>query len=303
MAIILISGGSGLVGCALSEKLLSEGHEVRILSRFPISNKTIKSFYWNVNSGEVDENAFSNIDHFVHLAGTGIADKRWTPERKKEIIESRTKSMALILFVLKKNNIKLKSFVGASAIGIYGMSTSEKTYTESDIGEDCFLTHSCIEWEKSYFHVPEFTDRLAVIRIGVVLSQKGGALQKLIPIFKLGLGSPVGSGKQYMPWIHIDDLCSIFIECLFNPIYSGVFNAVSSENTTNAEFSQKLANALSKPFIIPNVPSFVLKTLFGEMANVLLQGSKVSNHKLTQLGFQFKYDNLNDALKSLFSKH
>ena len=303
MAIILISGGSGLVGRALSERLLLEGHEVRILSRFPISNQNIKSFYWDVNSGEIDENAFSNIDHFVHLAGAGIAEKRWTPERKKEIIESRTKSMALILSVLKKNNIKLKSFVGASAIGIYGMGTSEKTYTETDIGEDCFLTHSCVEWEKSYLHVPEFSEKLAVIRIGIVLSQKGGALKKLVPIFKLGLGSPVGSGKQYMPWIHIDDLCSIFIECLFNKPYSGVINAVSSNITTNAEFSKKLANVLSKPFIMPNVHSFILKIIFGEMANVLLQGSKVSNYKLTQLGFRFQYDSLNSAFKNLFSKY
>lgn len=299
MAIILISGGSGLVGRAVSEKLLSAGHEIRILSRTPINNQNIKSYYWNVDSGEIDEKAFIGIDHLVHLAGAGIADKRWTPERKKEIIESRTKSMALIISALKQNHIKLKSFVGASAIGIYGMNTSEKVYTESDIGEDCFLTQSCIEWEKAYTEMPNFSHKNTIIRIGVVLSKKGGALQKLLPIFKSGLGSPVGSGKQYMPWIHIDDLCSIFSECLFNPNYSGVYNAVAPETVTNSVFSKELAGVLSKPYFLPNVPSFVLKLMFGEMANVLLEGSKISNQRLIEHGFSFQFEKLSSALKAL----
>ena len=150
MAVILISGGTGLVGKALTKRLITKGHEVRILSRNPQSSSQLKSFYWNVEKNEIDEKAFDGVEHIVHLAGSGIADKRWTDARKQNIIDSRVNSMRLITDVVKKKNIKLKSFVGASAIGIYGMTTSENIFTESDKGEDDFLTQSCTQWENSY---------------------------------------------------------------------------------------------------------------------------------------------------------
>ncbi|MBC7694420.1 MAG: TIGR01777 family protein [Burkholderiales bacterium] len=302
MGVILISGGTGLVGTALTKYLISKGHEVRILSRNPKSSSQIQSFYWDVNKNEIDEKAFDGVEHIVHLAGSGIADKRWTDDRKQDIIDSRVNSMKLISSIIKKRNIQLKSFVGASAIGIYGMSTSEKVFTETDTGKDDFLVQSCTQWENSYQEIKSLASKSCVIRIGVVLSDKGGALKRLLPLFKLGLGSAVGSGKQYMPWIHLDDLVSVFHEALFNPNYSGIYNAVSSEETTNYSFSKQLAKSLSKPFFLPNVPAFALKLLFGEMANVLLEGSRVSNQKLINLGFNFKYNNLCDALKEIVSK-
>lgn len=302
MAIILISGGTGLVGKALTKRLLSEGHEVRVLSRNPQSSSQLKSFYWNVEKNEIDEKAFDGVEHILHLAGSGIADKRWTDARKQDIIDSRVNSMKLITEVVKKKNIQLKSFVGASAIGIYGMTTSEKIFTETDKGANDFLTQSCGQWENSYQQIQALSNKNCIIRIGVVLSKDGGALKRLLPIFQLGLGSAVGSGKQYMPWIHIDDLVSVFHEALFNPNYNEIYNAVSAEKTTSNSFSKQLATSLSKPFFFPNVPAFVLKLVFGEMANVLLEGSRVSNKKLVDTGFQFKYHTLSEALQEIVSK-
>lgn len=302
MAIILISGGTGLVGRALSNHLFSKGHEVRILSRNPKSTNNLKSFYWNVEKSEIDEKAFDGVEHIVHLAGSGIADKRWTHSRKQDIIDSRVNSMKLITSIVKKKNIQLKSFVGASAIGIYGMATSEKIFTETEKGPNDFLSQSCIQWENAYQEIQTLSNKNCIIRIGIVLSKDGGALKRLLPLFKLGLGSTVGSGKQYMPWIHVNDLVSVFYEALFNPNYSGTYNAVSAEETTNQSFSKQLAKSLSKPFFLPNVPAFILKLVFGEMANVLLEGSRVSSQKLTDHGFQFQFPTLYEALKAIVSK-
>lgn len=302
MAVILISGGTGLVGKALSNHLFSKGHEIRILSRNPKSTNNLKSFYWNVEKNEIDEKAFDGVDHIVHLAGSGIADKRWTNTRKQEIIDSRVNSMKLITSIVKKKNIQLKSFVGASAIGIYGMITSNRIFSETDKGQDDFLSQSCIQWENAYHEIQTLSNKNSIIRIGVVLSKDGGALKRLLPLFQLGLGSAVGSGKQYMPWIHINDLVSVFHEALFNSNYSGIYNAVCPEETSNQSFSKQLAKCLSKPFFLPNVPAFILKLVFGEMANVLLEGSLVSSQKLADNGFQFKFPSLSEAIKNLVSK-
>ena len=210
--------------------------------------------------------------------------------------------MKLITEVVTRKNIQLRSFVGASAIGIYGMGTSEKIYTETDKGKDDFLSQTCTLWENSYQKIQVHSNKNCVIRIGIVLSKNGGALKKLLPLFQLGLGSAVGSGKQYLPWIHIDDLVSVFHEALFNINYNGVYNAVSAEETTSYSFSKQLANSLSKPFLLPHVPAFLLKLIFGEMANVLLEGSRVSNQKLVNSSFQFKCSTLSEALTEIVPK-
>lgn len=302
MAKILITGGSGLVGTALCKKLIALNHEVRILSRHPKSTDKIKSFFWNVESQQIDETAFDGVEHIIHLAGAGIADSRWTDARKKEIIDSRVNSMKLITEVIKKKNMRLKSFVGASAVGKYGMITSEKIYSETDSGQEDFLSDCCTQWENSYKEIETLSEKMCIIRLAMVLSANGGALKRLMPLFKLGLGSAIGSGKQYMPWIHIEDLVSVFCEALFNQNFKGTYNAVSSEHTTNKEFSKQLAKSLSKPFFVPNVPSFLMKLLFGEMANMLLQGSRVSNQKLLHTGFTFKYPILTEALNNIARK-
>jgi len=302
MATILITGGSGLIGKALSQKLLAEGHQVRILSRTPNPQSKIPAFFWDVEKQEIDEKAFDGIDHLVHLAGEGVADKRWTEKRKKEVIDSRVNSMKLITRVIKKKNILLKSVVGASATGIYGMVTSDKIFTETDKGPEDFLTHTCEVWERSYDEISGLSEKTVVIRISVVLSKQGGALKLLLPLFNMGLGSAVGKGSQYMPWIHIDDLISVIHHGLFDPDFKGVYNAVAPEHHTSNSFSAALAKALHKPFFAPNVPAFALRLLFGEMANVLLLGSRVSSKKLTDAGFVFQYPNLKQAFEKIVSE-
>ncbi len=301
MAIILITGGTGLVGKALSKRLLAQGHEVRILTRTPRAGSAVSQFYWNVEKQEIDEAAFEGVEHIVHLAGTGVADTRWTDERKKEIIASRVDSMKLITRVIKKKNSALKSFVGASAIGIYGMTTSEKIYTENDPAGQDFLSEVCVLWENSYTEIASLAQKTCILRIGVVLSEQGGALKRLLPLFKFGLGSAVGSGKQYMPWIHLDDMVAIIDESLFNKDYNGVYNAAAPEPITSKQFSAQLAKSLGKPFFMPNVPAFLLKLLFGKMANVLLEGSRVSSQKLINEGFYFKYPTLRNALSQIIN--
>lgn len=302
MAIVLISGGTGLVGKAICKHLVCLGHEVRVLSRHVKQSANIKTYFWDVENKQIDEAAFDGVEHIVHLAGSGIADKRWTEQRKQDIINSRVDSMNLIASVLNKKNIKLKSFVGASAVGIYGAVTSDKIYSETDKGNGDFLSQSCEAWEKSYDSVLSYSNKTSIIRIGVVLSKNGGALAKLLPLFNFGLGSAVGSGKQYMPWIHIQDLVSIFTEALFNPNYSGTYNAVAPSKTTNQAFSSELAKSLKKPFFLPAVPALALKAAFGEMANVLLEGSAVSSEKLTKTGYSFRYTDISSALKNIVSE-
>ncbi|MFO0321397.1 MAG: TIGR01777 family oxidoreductase [Bacteroidota bacterium] len=296
MAKILISGGSGLIGKALINKLTEDGHDVSILTRQPLKNNAVKSYFWDIEHFKIDENAFDGIEHIVHLAGCGIADKKWTHVRKKEIIDSRIKSAKLILSILNKRNIKLKSFIGASAVGIYGTRTSQTIFQESDFSTEDFLSQTCLAWENVYSKFDYFTEKKVILRLGVVISKNGGALKKLLPIFQLGLGSAIGSGKQYMPWIHLDDLVSLILESLFNRIYRGTYNAVASEHITNLFFSKQLAMALNKVFIMPAVPSFILKIIFGERADMLLRGSRVSNKKILENYFVFKYPDIKSAL-------
>jgi uncharacterized protein (TIGR01777 family) len=296
MAKILISGGSGLVGKALINKLTEDGHDVSILTRQPLKNNAVKSYFWDIEHFKIDENAFDGIEHLVHLAGCGIADKKWTHERKKEIIDSRIKSAQLILSVLKKRNIKLKSFIGASAVGIYGTQTSQTIFQESDFSTEDFLSQTCLAWENVYSEFDSFTEKKVILRLGVVISKNGGVFKKLLPIFQLGLGSAIGSGKQYMPWIHLDDLVSLILESLFNSIYQGTYNAVASEHITNLFFSKQLATTLNKFFIMPPVPSFILKIIFGERAEMLLKGSRVSNKEILENHFVFKYPDIKSAL-------
>lgn len=299
MAVVLISGGTGLIGRALSRSLIEKGHEVRVLSRNPKPSSLIKYYYWNVEKAEIDEIAFEGITHLVHLAGEGIAEERWSERRKQQIVDSRAKSMKLLESVLLKINVRLQSFVGASAIGFYGMRTTDKIFNESDSGTRDFLSETCQLWEKAYSGAQEFAEKTCVIRTGIVLSPEGGALSKLLAVFKLGLGSAVGSGKHYMPWIHISDLVGVYEAGLFNPTFSGCYNAVTSEHVNNHNFSKALAKALHKPFFMPKVPAFVLKVIYGGMAEMMLTGSRISNKRLLDSGFIFKFSELDKALENV----
>lgn len=300
MAKILITGGTGLIGKHLSQQLAEMGHEVVLLSRDPNQSRSaFKVFEWNVASGFINEKAFEGIEHIVHLAGEGIADKNWSDERKEQLIDSRVQSAQLIATYLLKLNIKLKSFVGASAVGYYGANTSDTIFKETDKSANDFLGNVCKVWEESYEPIKKLGIPCSIIRIGVVLAKEGGALPKMMMPFKFGIGSALGSGKQWMPWIHIEDLAGVFVNALFEKIPFGTYNAVTSHHITNHDLSKTLASVMHKPFFAPKVPAFILKLIFGEMSAVVLEGSRVSNEKLIQAGFEFKHTEIESCLKDL----
>lgn len=298
MAKILITGGSGLIGRAISELLIQHGDEPRWLCRQAISPKGIKTFKWDVSKQTIDLAAFEGMDSVIHLAGAGIVDKRWTPAYKKEIIASRVKSSELLFDTITQHAIKLKTCIGASAIGFYNSSSSGVCDESSMPGND-FLAQTCVAWEKSYLPFIHSGVRTVVVRIGIVLSKNGGAYAKMSPAFRMGLGAATGSGKHYFPWIHINDLAAIFVHALKTETLSGIYNAVTSESITNLYFSQQLAKSFKRSLFLPNIPEFILKLVLGERAQSITRGSGVSNHKIKETGFVFEYDNLQKALNHL----
>lgn len=299
MAKILITGGSGLLGRAISQLLLKEGHQPLWLSRSEGTENGIRKFKWNLVNRSIDEKAFEGVEHIIHLAGSGIVDKRWSLTYKKDLLESRVKSSELLQEYILKTKCPLKSFVGGSAIGYYGAVESNHVFTEDDLPGRDFLAETCVNWERSYLPLTRSGIRTCVIRTGIVLSKNGGAYAKMVFPFKLGLGAAVAPGTQAFPWIHIDDIAALFVRALLDEKYSGVYNGVSSENTTNLIFSQQLAGSLKRPFFLPKIPSFILNLVLGERAVTLTKGVFVSNKKLKANGFQFKYEKLSDALDAL----
>jgi len=291
MAKILVTGGTGLVGRRLTALLTEKNHEVRILSRNP---KNENEFKWDFSKGLVDDKAIENIDYIIHLAGAGIADKRWTKERKEVIVNSRVATANLIFDKIKVQNIPLKGFISASGSNYYGAQTTAKVFKESDaVGSD-FLGRVCRKWEAAANQFKELNIPVTILRTGVVLSKTGGALEKMrTPII-----SPLGSGNQYMAWIHIDDLCNLYIKAVEED-FEGVYNTVSPEFHTSRTFSKTLAKAIKKPYLPIAVPGFLLKLVFGELAIILLHGSRLSSDKISKKGFIFKYQELASALKNL----
>lgn len=297
MAKILITGGSGLVGTHLSKLLTDSGHKVTHLSRSVIGSEPYQTYQWDVAAGKLDPKALQDVDHIVHLAGAGVADKRWTDARKKLVLDSRVDSLKLLLKTIKEQNIQLSSFISASAIGYYGMDTGDRLLTEEDAPGNDFLAEVVKAWEAGADAFSELT-KVAKVRIGVVLSDKGGALPTMARPVKYFAGAPLGSGRQYMSWIHITDLCGIFQYILENQI-SGSYNAVAPNPVTNKVLTKQIAKTLRKPLILPNVPSFVMKLVFGEMSQIILGGNRVSEKAISEMGYQFKFTHVENALNDL----
>lgn len=294
---ILITGGTGLVGSKLIPKLEEAGYQVAVLSRSKQNNR--RSFVWDIKTTYIDPKAIAWCDHIIHLAGAGIADKRWTVSRKNEIISSRVEGLKLIHQELKAQNKKLQTFVSASGMGYFSEGNQEKVFTEEDDFGTDFPAIVCKKWENEAQNLSETSNRLAIIRIGIVLDKDGGALPKLLPIFKFGLGSAIGSGKQIMPWIHMDDLLHIFMQSISNSHIQGVFNAVAQNPVNNKEFGKQLSKILKKPFFLPNVPAFILKIMMGEMSQLVLHGGNVSNEKIQGILGDFKFSKVEDAFQDL----
>ncbi|WPR71049.1 TIGR01777 family oxidoreductase [Flavobacterium sp. NG2] len=295
---ILITGGTGFVGKHLTNLLISKGFSVSVLSRSKRANKESLSYYtWDIDKFIIDEEAVLNADCIIHLAGENIAGKRWTQSRKKAIVDSRVQPVKLIESILKKHNKKLDAFISASGVGIYGGYNKTKICSEERVAATDFLGSTCQKWEAVADEMALYANRIVKVRTGLVLG-KGGFLSKILPLFKWRLGSAIGTGKQFMPWIHIDDLCRIYLEAIENPQMNGAYNAAVFDNTTNAIFSKKLAKVLGYKILLPNVPAFMLRILLGEMAVIVLTGQRVSPEKIKKLGFQFQYKDLETAIRN-----
>ncbi len=296
---ILITGGTGLVGRRLCQKLKEKGYTPALLSRSAPLNSEIKTYKWDPNKNEIDKRALEWADCVIHLAGAGIGDRWWTKRRKQLIVESRIKTGDLIFEQIEKTKHPLKAFISASAIGYYGAVSSNKVFGEQDLAATDFVGEVCRLWEHSADRFERLGTRTVKLRIGLVLSPRGGALEKLATPIKMGIGCALGSGNQYMPWIHIDDLCDMFIKATEDSGMRGAYNAVAPEHINNKNFTTILAKILHKKIWLPPIPSFILKLAFGERACLFLTGSRVSSEKISREGFQFKFSSLKTALLNL----
>ena len=302
---LLLLGCTGFVGKELVPSLLKEGHEICIISRKNVNKLKInipldkfkflkidlsKKQNWN------NENLLNNIkesDGIINLIGEPIADKKWTNSQKEEIENSRINTTMFLMETLKQFKINPKVIINGSAIGFYGTSLTEEFNENSNSGND-FLAKLCKKWEEAATKKPFFS-RLVIFRIGIVLEAEGGALGKMLPIFKIGLGGPIGDGKQWMSWIHRSDLCGLIVNALIDKQFSGVFNAVAPEPIIMRDFSKTLGNCLNRPNLLP-VPGTILKLLLGDGAKLVLEGQKVSSIKLQEKIYKFKYPLLEKAI-------
>ncbi len=299
MTSIAITGASGLIGTALAHRLAANGHRVLRFTRQ--ASNGADSIAWDPKSGSIEADKLRGVDAVVHLAGAGIGDKRWTTDYKREILESRTKSTALLSSALADLTDGPKVLLSGSAIGIYGESESA-TFTEVSPAGTGFLADVCVQWEAETASAEKAGVRVAHLRTGIVLSPKGGALKKLLPLFKLGAGGRMGSGRQWQSWISIDDEIAA-IEYLLTSSVTGSVNLTAPQPVTQAEFTKILAKVLKRPSFVP-VPSFGPKLLLGgELADALLfTGQKVLPTVLERDGFTFAHADLESALRSLLSK-
>ncbi|MES2268162.1 MAG: TIGR01777 family oxidoreductase [Bacteroidota bacterium] len=297
---ILITGGSGLLGRELTKALLALGHTVSHLSRSTGKDPHVKTFLWNVAKGQIDPHCIDGVDTIIHLAGAGIADKRWTDNRKREIVESRTKSIALIYGLMKDKAHKVHSVISASGINYYGGNRGDELLTEDNPPENDFIGNCCVAWEKAVDEGKQFDLRILKFRTGVVLTKKGGALPQLALPVKLAIGSPLGTGKQWIPWIHHNDVIDMYLFGLENEQLTGVYNMVAPLPVTNTNMTIAVAQQLHRPLWAPNVPAFLIKILFGEMASLVLGSTKASSQKIEDAGFKFKYPDITGALKEIY---
>lgn len=306
MQTVLIAGGTGLIGKALAERLLRKNFQVIVLTRkIPAAGFTqgLQYALWNVEEKKIDVAAVQKADHIVHLAGAGVVDKRWDRAYKKEIQESRTNSSALLIETLQRHENRVQSFVSSSAIGWYGPDTNESLqngFAETALPDNSFLGETCKLWEESVDAAATLGKRVVKLRTGIVLSNKGGALSEFKKPLRLGLATILGSGKQVISWVHIDDLCRMYIEAIQNPGMHGAYNAVAPSPVSNKTLVLELAKTMRGKFFIPvYAPSFMLKLMLGESSIEVLKSCTVSCEKIKQAGFAFLYPSIEAALKQL----
>lgn len=297
---VLITGATGLIGSELVKQCHSNGIAVSYFttSKDKIENsENYKGFYWNPQEEEIDINAFKDTSAIINLVGATIS-KRWTDKYKKIILDSRIDSMNLLYDTLQKVDHNIVHFISASGVNIYPNSKT-KLYTEEDeeVG-DGFLSEVVVAWENAAARFKDLGMEVSKVRTGVVLAKEDGALPKLIEPIKLGVGAPLGSGDQWQSWIHLEDIAGVYAFLLQNQL-EGIYNAVAPNPVQNKKMTKMIASKLESPLWMPNIPAFTLKLLLGEMAVLVLEGQLVSSHKIEQLGYQFKFYNLENALQDL----
>jgi uncharacterized protein (TIGR01777 family) len=301
---VLITGGTGLIGKALTHYLIEKGYTITILTRYiPTLNNQIPQVQyaqWNVLAQTIDVQAVAQADHIIHLAGAGVAEKRWTTKRKKEIVDSRVQSSALLAHTLQHHPHKVKTFISASAIGWYGVDSAEKIFIETDLPAKDFLGETCRQWEEALKPITALGIRTASVRTGIVLSNDGGVLAAFKKPLNMGVASILGNGKQVMSWIHITDLVRLFIFILEHQSLQGPFNAVAPKPVSNKIFITTLAKILRGKFYIPiHIPSCALKLLLGEMSIEVLKSTTVSCKKIHQQNFIFEFPTIEAAFHNL----
>ncbi len=306
METVLITGGSGLVGTRLTEMLIAKNYSVIIVGRNAnvlSTNPQIRYAKWNLAEQTIDSDAIAKADFIINLAGAGVADKRWSKERKEEIVQSRVQGGNLLVKALQQNVNTVKAVISASAVGWYGPDVEEKIKFEEDsVASNDYLGSTCQLWEQSIEPVAQKA-RLVKLRIGIVLTTKGAALKEFLNPIKIGIAAILGNGKQMISWIHIDDLCNQFIYAIENNNLSGVYNAVAPNPVSNKQLTLEAAKQVKVNFFIPiYVPSFVLKIMLGEMSVEVLKSCTVSSKKIQQAGFKFSFSTIGEALNDLLKK-
>jgi len=294
---VVITGGTGLVGLSLTKLLKEEGYQVVHLSRSKNSKGRVKVYLWDYAKKFIEKGALDNCSHLIHLAGAGIADERWNFKRKKVLIASRVDSSAFLCEYVKENNIPLKSYITSSGINLYDNETDD-IHTEESPGTEEFLSKLVVHWEKASFALNDYCN-VAQVRTSAVLEKNGGALAKIAGVVKIHFGSPIGNGKQWMPWIHHNDLSRMYLHIMRKGL-SGPYNASASQHVNNAEFTKTLAQILDKKMFLPKVPGSVIQSMYGELSDAVLKGVRASNDKIKKTGFEFEHDNLEAALKEIY---
>lgn len=298
---IVIAGGTGFIGKHLSKYLILNGYEVVILSRNPQKHKNINGITYaklDLNNIETTAKAINDAYAVVNLSGAGIGDKRWTPEYKELIHDSRVSVTSHLVKVLNHVEKKPKSFISASAIGIYGDRGDEILNEKSGL-RSTFLANVCHDWEKEADNC-EQDIRLVKTRMGIILSLDGGALPKMFTPFKFFIGGPIGSGRQWMSWIHIDDICNMFLMVIENEESRGVVNFVAPNPVQMDEFADSLGKSLGRPSFF-RLPAFILKIILGESSELVLASQRVYPTAAGHLGYKFKFETLSDALKNILN--
>ena len=302
MQTVLITGGTGLVGSRLSRTLKERGYKVIHLSRKENLNSTFPAYKWNIDKGEIDNRALEQADYIVHLAGAGVADKPWTKKRREIIIDSRMKSGALLQQKLKTIGKRPKAIICASASGYYGDRGGQLLDESASKGKG-FLVEVVEKWEAANNGFNEVCDRVAQLRIGIVLSTLGGALQKMLPTYKARVGTYFGSGDQYYSWIHIDDLANMFIHAIENETVNGVYNAVAPNPVTNKRLAEAIGEGMGKSVFLVPAPAIALRLAMGEMSSIVLDGVRLCSNKIQNTGFRFLYDEVSYALRDVIERN